>query len=61
MESSRESLEILSLFENGNSQKASKLLYKKLFPLVKRNILNKGGSNDDAFDVFQDAMLNDTK
>lgn len=58
MESSRESLEILSLFENGNSQKASKLLYKKLFPLVKRNILNKGGSNDDAFDVFQDAMLN---
>lgn len=57
MESNKESIEILELFKTGDSERASTLLYKKVFPLVKRFILHKGGTSDDAFDMFQDALV----
>jgi len=47
---------ILGFFENGKREKAFKELYK-LYPRIERLILSKGGTKQDASDVFQEALL----
>ncbi len=48
--------DILLLFKNGQRSKAFKKLYK-LYPRIEKLILSKGGSKEDASDVFQEALI----
>lgn len=47
---------ILLMLKTEVSEKNIKILYS-YFPPIKRFIMNNGGSTDDAFDTFQDALL----
>ncbi len=47
---------ILKLFKDGQRDKAFKKLYQ-LYPKVERLILSKGGTKQDASDVFQEALI----
>ncbi len=49
--------EIISAFISGDNQEALRFLYKRCFPKVKRHIYINNGSNEDALDIFQDAIL----
>jgi RNA polymerase sigma factor (sigma-70 family) len=44
------------LFKNGHRDKAFIALYK-LFPRIEKLILSKGGTKEDAHDVFQEALI----
>jgi RNA polymerase sigma factor (sigma-70 family) len=48
--------DILVLFKNGQREKAFKKLYH-LYPRIEKLVLSKGGSADDASDVFQEALI----
>nr|WP_321221175.1 sigma-70 family RNA polymerase sigma factor [uncultured Psychroserpens sp.] len=48
--------DILLLFKTGQREKAFKKLYH-LYPKIEKLILSKGGSKDDASDVFQEALI----
>ena len=48
--------DILVLFKNGQREKAFKKLYH-LYPRIEKLVLSKGGSKDDASDVFQEALI----
>ena len=47
---------IVSLFKNGQRDKAFRELYK-LYPRIEKLILSKGGTKADANDVFQEALI----
>ncbi|MEP0262869.1 sigma-70 family RNA polymerase sigma factor [Dokdonia sp.] len=47
---------IMALFKNGQRDKAFRQLYS-LFPRIEKLILSKGGSKNDAQDVFQEALI----
>ncbi|MCF7566910.1 sigma-70 family RNA polymerase sigma factor [Sabulilitoribacter arenilitoris] len=47
---------ILELFKDGQREKAFKKLYR-LYPKIEALILSKGGSKQDASDVFQEALI----
>jgi RNA polymerase sigma factor (sigma-70 family) len=47
---------IMVLFKNGQRDKAFSALYK-LFPRIEKLIISKGGTNTDAHDVFQEALI----
>lgn len=49
--------EIPVLMKQGQDRKVVPLLYKKVFPLVKNYITKRSGRKDDAYDVFQDALM----
>lgn len=49
--------EIPRLMRNGKDKEVVPLLYKKVFPVVKKYIVSRNGSKEDAFDVFQDALV----
>ncbi|MBO6494418.1 MAG: sigma-70 family RNA polymerase sigma factor [Roseivirga sp.] len=52
--------EILDLIDSGGQFKedlAFNHLFKHVFPKIKRLIRSKGGTSDDAADVFQDALM----
>lgn len=49
--------EIVNLIRKGEGDLAMKFLYKKVFPQVKNFVSQRKGKNDEAFDVFQDALL----
>lgn len=48
--------EIIAILKSERPQKGLRELYKQ-FPTVKRFITKHGGNNDDANDIFQDAIL----
>lgn len=49
--------QIPDLIRQGKGKEAIPLLYEKVFPLVKKYIGSHGGIKDDAFDLFQDALV----
>lgn len=46
----------LSIIRSGNAA-GLRTIYKDFLPRIARHIMNKGGSYDDAKDVFQDAII----
>ena len=42
---------------NGKNQRVLEYLYHRVLPKVQNYVLNNSGNADDAFDVFQDAMV----
>lgn len=49
--------ELLQRIREGKDREVAQALYKKVFPMVKRFVINRYGTKDDAFDVFQDALV----
>ncbi|MDJ1482489.1 sigma-70 family RNA polymerase sigma factor [Cytophagaceae bacterium YF14B1] len=49
--------EILQAIRSGEDDKALSALYKNLLPKIKSLIRQNGGGQDDALDIFQDAIL----
>jgi RNA polymerase sigma factor (sigma-70 family) len=49
--------DIPNLIKIGKDQQVISLLYKTIFPKVKKYIISHGGIGDDASDVFQDAIM----
>ncbi len=49
--------QIPELIRLGDDRKVIPLLYKKVLPQVEKYIKRNSGNNEDAFDVFQDALL----
>ena len=49
--------QILLAIQQGNDDKVLGQLYKHLMPKVKRYILSNNGDNEEAEDIFQDAIL----
>lgn len=48
---------IPELIKIGRDKEAIQCLYKHVLPNVKKYVRNNSGSNEDAFDIFQDALL----
>lgn len=48
--------EIIQIIRKGNHDRAVKLLYKE-FPKMKVNIINSGGSEQEATETFHDALI----
>lgn len=48
---------VLELIREGREKEALEDLYKKVLPYVKKYIAKFKGDKDDAFDIFQDAVL----
>jgi RNA polymerase sigma factor (sigma-70 family) len=44
------------LIKQGKDRDVVPVLYKKVFPVVRKYIVSHGGLKEDAFDVFQDAL-----
>ena len=49
--------EIIKIIKNGSDQRVYHQLYRVVFPKIKKMIMYKGGTPEDARDVFQDAVL----
>ena len=49
--------EIPLLIRQGKDREVLTFLYKEVFPQVKRYIMRHDGNREDAYDVFQDAIL----
>lgn len=49
--------DVLVLIRSGEGEKAMKFLYNKVFPQVKSFVVKRKGKPDDAFDAFQDGLL----
>lgn len=49
--------EILQAIRQGQDTDVIESLYDTLLPKVKKHVRNNGGSSDDAYDVFQDAIM----
>ena len=49
--------EIIRCLETGDNNSVLEHLYKEIYPRVKGYILINSGSEDDAFDIFQDAVI----
>jgi len=49
--------QIPHLIRQGKDKEVIPLLYKKVFPVVKKYIVSHGGEKEDAFDLFQDALI----
>ena len=45
------------LIRTGKGKEVIPLLYKKVFPVVRKYIVSHGGIKEDAFDLFQDALV----
>ena len=45
------------LIREGNDREVLSYLYKKVFPQVKKYIMQHNGNREDAYDVFQDAII----
>lgn len=52
-----EERKIPALIRSGKDQEVIPWFYKTIFPKVKKYIVSHGGIRDDAYDVFQDALL----
>ena len=50
-------VDIPDLIKNGHYREVIPLLYKKVFPFVKKYVKKNGGAEEDSFDSFQDALL----
>ncbi|MCU0417970.1 MAG: RNA polymerase subunit sigma [Cytophagaceae bacterium] len=48
---------ITSLIKDGKYNVVIPVLYKKVLPLVQKTILKQMGNKEDAFDVFQEALI----
>lgn len=49
--------EVLEAIRNGNDDQVLKYLYKELLPRVKKYIVTNSGDENDAKDIFQDAVV----
>jgi RNA polymerase sigma factor (sigma-70 family) len=49
--------QIPELIRKGEDRKVIPVLYKKVLPMVENFILKNSGRKEDAFDVFQDALM----
>jgi RNA polymerase sigma factor (sigma-70 family) len=49
--------EILNSIRIGKEEKALAFLYKKILPKIKHYIITNSGDEQEAFDIFQDALL----
>lgn len=49
--------EILEAIRNKDDKNSIEFLYKSLLPKVKKHVCSNSGSLDDAYDVFQDAVM----
>lgn len=49
--------EVLSLINNGEDDRALSFLYKKLLPKIRHLVKNNSGDDEEAYDIFQDAIL----
>jgi len=45
------------LIKEGRDKDVVPLLYKKVYPIVKKYIVSHNGNKEDAFDMFQDALV----
>ncbi|MBC7389877.1 MAG: sigma-70 family RNA polymerase sigma factor [Opitutaceae bacterium] len=45
------------MIREGKDKDVVPLLYKKVYPVLKKYIVSHNGSKEDAFDVFQDALV----
>ena len=52
-----EEKDIPLLIKNGKENEVIALLYKTIFPKVKNYIVKQNGRREDAYDIFQDAIL----
>jgi DNA-directed RNA polymerase specialized sigma24 family protein len=57
MDSIAKGQELIQKIRDGRDNEAVKMLYKKVFPIVRKFVLQRYGTRDDAFDVFQDALV----
>ena len=48
---------VIAAIKSGKDDKALKMLYNVLLPKIKAYIRSNNGSEDEAFDVFQDAVV----
>ncbi|MFN6946348.1 MAG: RNA polymerase sigma factor, partial [Cytophagaceae bacterium] len=48
---------IPDLIREGKDREVVPVLYKKVLPLVEKYIVSRKGNKEDAYDVFQDALL----
>lgn len=49
--------EVIDCLQTGDDSLALEHLYVEVFPKIKKYILSNAGSYDDAFDIFQDAVV----
>lgn len=49
--------DIIKAIKTGQNQQVLQLLYKDTLPKIKKFIKHNGGSDDDAKDIFQDAVI----
>ncbi|MBT1699216.1 sigma-70 family RNA polymerase sigma factor [Fulvivirgaceae bacterium PWU4] len=49
--------EVLEAIRAGNDDEVLKYLYKHVLPRIKKYVVSNSGSEDDAKDIFQDAVL----
>ncbi|MCG8698694.1 MAG: hypothetical protein MI922_11635, partial [Bacteroidales bacterium] len=49
--------EIIECLKTGNNSKALEFLYLDIFPKVKSYVISNSGNEDDALDIFQDAIV----
>ena len=49
--------QIIETIKTGNNNETLKFLYKRCFPKIKAYICTNSGTQDDALDIFQDAVL----
>ena len=49
--------DILSLIRKGDDDRALSYLYKKVLPKIKHLIHSNSGDQDEAYDIFQDAIM----
>jgi RNA polymerase sigma factor (sigma-70 family) len=49
--------ELIAAIKNGNTKEALSLLYKEVLPLVINYVHRNGGNQEEAKDLFQDAIL----
>jgi RNA polymerase sigma factor (sigma-70 family) len=49
--------EVLTAIRAGNDDEVLKYLYKHVLPRIKRYVIKNSGDEDDAKDIFQDAVL----
>jgi DNA-directed RNA polymerase specialized sigma24 family protein len=50
-------LNVIEYIRLGKDSEVINYFYKKLFPMVKRNLRKKGAKNEDIEDVFQESMV----
>ncbi|MFN8437945.1 MAG: sigma-70 family RNA polymerase sigma factor [Cytophagales bacterium] len=57
LKSATQESQIIGLLRSGKDKDAIEFLYKNVFPNVKKFVIQRGGNNEDAYDIFQESIL----